>query len=66
MRPDPGAVCDVDREPRTLAHLHAALDTVAEQHERAGAEHSAAVQAAIEAARQLAEQLHAQRGADDE
>lgn len=65
MRPDPGAVSDVSREPHTLAHLHAALDTVAEQHERTGAEHSAAVQAAIEAARQLAAQLRAEREADD-
>jgi hypothetical protein len=56
----------VDREPRTLAHLHAALDQVAAQHERAGADHSAAVQAAVEAARQLAAQLHTEREADSE
>lgn len=66
MRPGPTVGCDVDREPRTLAHLHSALDQVAAQHERAGADHSAAVQAAVEAARELAAQLAAEREADSE
>lgn len=66
MRPGPTVGCDVDREQRTLTHLHVALDQVAAQHERAGADHSAAVQAAVEAARQLAAQLHTEREADNE